>query len=407
MTTKKEVATAAPVVPALPEGATKSASLIDIMAPVLAALLQRENPNMDAVDRAMAMAERLEFARREQEFKQAFAVMWPKLPQIAKKGDASLGGKGGYKYVREEDVMEECKPIMEDHGFGLSAQPVEQDLKTGTLTMEVELIFRNGFSKRARMSGYADAGPGRNALQAMGSAQTYLTKYLTKGLLALVQRGADDDGNRVGLRESGGDYMGNAKTRPGGSGSSDRLNTPPQDLPGDQPAPPPPKAKAAAAQWIDPDGIVHDNAKAWSLAFNEHWAMASPEERLELHEEYGATLLAARSADREAAVILAGVENRRDQSETESGPTDSPDSKPDSAKLSDDEQWAGRVPDVLKRLPRTNEGRVNFAKLLQEATARMQRLKKASPTVYEQTRAKFTATSERIDFAPANKRATP
>jgi len=45
------------------------------------------------------------------------------------------------------------------------------------------------------MGGAPDAGPGRNAIQARGSAKSYLERYTATAILGLAAQDADNDGN--------------------------------------------------------------------------------------------------------------------------------------------------------------------------------------------------------------------
>ena len=50
-----------------------------------------------------------------------------------------------------------------------------------------------------------DVGPGRNALQAMGSTLSYAKRYLAEMLFNIVRENEDDDGQAGGTRRIGGD----------------------------------------------------------------------------------------------------------------------------------------------------------------------------------------------------------
>ena len=81
---------------------------------------------------------------------------------------------------------------MNEHGFAVSFRPMPGP--RGDLTIEGELLHVAGHSKTAELTLPPDIGPGRNSLQAMGSAISYAERYLTEMLLNVVRCDEDDDG---------------------------------------------------------------------------------------------------------------------------------------------------------------------------------------------------------------------
>ena len=70
--------------------------------------------------------------------------------------------------------------------------------------MEVTCTLHHigGFTEAVPMGGAPDTGPGRNAIQARGSAKTYLERYTVLAILGLAAQDADDDG-AGGAQEQG------------------------------------------------------------------------------------------------------------------------------------------------------------------------------------------------------------
>ena len=54
-----------------------------------------------------------------------------------------------------------------------------------------------GHSKSSQMQLPPDTGPGRNALQAIGSAHSYGKRYLTLDMLNIITEGEDSDGGKA------------------------------------------------------------------------------------------------------------------------------------------------------------------------------------------------------------------
>src|SRR5712671_2893952 len=125
----------------------------------------------------MDLQERHETRQAEIAFNKAFGKMQPRLPRIRKDGTVSLGsGKGSYSFAEWEDIDFIIRPILDEYGFTLSftSEPTDK----GVL-MVAYLSHELGHSRTSKMQLPPDAGPGRNALQAIGSAQSYGKRYLT------------------------------------------------------------------------------------------------------------------------------------------------------------------------------------------------------------------------------------
>lgn len=148
--------------------------------------------NIDALERLIAMRDRDLDRNREIAFRQAYAQMWPNLPQIERRGKITYKDGGGYDYAQYEDIHRIILPFLKQHGFALSFCPLEQS-ETG-VTVEGELIWQvNGWSKKAKLWQPVRIVGKINIQQAQGLAQTYCIRYLTIALLALVLKGEDKD----------------------------------------------------------------------------------------------------------------------------------------------------------------------------------------------------------------------
>jgi len=84
----------------------------------------------------------------------------------------------------------------------LAAHNLTLDFRVGSegnlITVQPILRHNNGYIEEgAVMKGPADTGPGRNQIQSLGSASSYLKRYVMKGILNLIEDGEDDDGMGV------------------------------------------------------------------------------------------------------------------------------------------------------------------------------------------------------------------
>jgi len=132
------------------------------------------------------------------QFNRSFAALSAEIRQIERRGVADMGAKGAYKFAKREDLDAMLRPLMREHGFAVSFRPVPGP--NGNLTIEGELLHVGGHSKTAQLMLPPDIGPGRNSLQAMGSAISYAERYLTEMLLNVVRCDEDDDGASATVR---------------------------------------------------------------------------------------------------------------------------------------------------------------------------------------------------------------
>lgn len=156
-----------------------------------------QSPDVPAEKLEMLWRMRKELLAEEhrEAYDQAFAAMAAEMPQVRRDGMIELtkDGKkiGLIKFARWEDMDKVIRPIMGKYGFALTYTTVERDKG---LLIRGELM-REGHSRVAEIPLPSDVGPGRNSLQAVGSAISYGKRYVAEMLLNIVRCGDDDDGN--------------------------------------------------------------------------------------------------------------------------------------------------------------------------------------------------------------------
>jgi len=139
--------------------------------------------------------------RRREAFQSAFVAMAAKMPQVTKEGlvDLKKDGKnyGSYKFAKWEDMDEAIRPILHEFGFALNFYEPPDNGANGKVTVRGVLMHLDGHAVESEKSGPPDTGPGRNALQAIGSTTSYLKRYLAEELCNIVRKGEDNDGQTV------------------------------------------------------------------------------------------------------------------------------------------------------------------------------------------------------------------
>jgi hypothetical protein len=137
------------------------------------------------------MQKHAEDRQAEREFNQAMFRVQKQLKPMIKKGLVNLGeGKGGYKFLRREDLDAELRPIYEAEGFSLSF--TQRAAASGGLTIFLKVRHTGGHSEINEMELPADTGPGRSPLQARVSTISFAERVLTEMAFNVVR--ADDNG---------------------------------------------------------------------------------------------------------------------------------------------------------------------------------------------------------------------
>lgn len=96
---------------------------------------------------------------------------------------SSSKGRTYYTHTSLAGVMAAVTEHLSRHGFSLNWTPSTQG---NMITVVCRLTHAAGHFEEATLSGPADAGSGRNALQAVASAITYLSRYSALSLLGIA-----------------------------------------------------------------------------------------------------------------------------------------------------------------------------------------------------------------------------
>lgn len=175
----------------------------ELMAP------QQESPSQNPVSWAIANnvspEQMLQYYQLDREikadaarnaFNEAFAQFKAEAVTILKNTKVASGPLSGTMYANLYDVVAAVIPALAKHGLSHSWK-LSKDEKDW---MEVTCFIRHpqGHSDSVSMGAAPDSGPGRNAIQARGSAKTYLERYTLLAATGMAAGGMDDDGNAAG-----------------------------------------------------------------------------------------------------------------------------------------------------------------------------------------------------------------
>lgn len=179
-------------------GAVTSKKEGSFSAEILAIISQAAcNPDCDVqkMQALLNMQQQVVEGQARQEFSRAMTAASNEIQPIFKAGKASLGNKGGYSYAKWDDMDKAIRPILQKHGLRLSFTTASSGVQ-GHKTIIGIVTHENGHNERAEMDLPIDTGPGRSAIQAIGSTISYGKRYCAEMLLNIV-RTDDNDGAAI------------------------------------------------------------------------------------------------------------------------------------------------------------------------------------------------------------------
>jgi hypothetical protein len=173
---------ALPTLPAMPD-------------PVLA-MIERvatdPSASIEKLERMMAMRDKLQADQARGQFAQAFAAASAEFPMIP------LNGRGDKQkpYALLKDIISGTKPVLSRHGLALS---FGVDSAPDRVTVTAKLMHIAGHCETTSIELPKDQSGSKNAVQAVGSSQTYGQRYAAQAILGLsLGDDGDDDGKAAG-----------------------------------------------------------------------------------------------------------------------------------------------------------------------------------------------------------------
>jgi hypothetical protein len=142
----------------------------------------------DQLTKLLDLKERYEASEARKAFSGALADFQSELEPIIKR---RRGHNSSYADI--DDIAQSIRPLMKDHGLSYR---FEQEQENGQITVSCIVSHRFGHTEKTVMSAAADASGGKNAIQAIASAVTYLRRYTLTGALGITTGNDDDDGGR-------------------------------------------------------------------------------------------------------------------------------------------------------------------------------------------------------------------
>lgn len=168
----------------------------DPMVSMIERIAMDPNADIAKLERMLDMKERHEAQQAKAEADLAFARASAEFPEIP------LNGKNnhtGQPYALLKDIIKYTRPVLAKYGFSLSfsTEVTERDV-----IVTAELAHQGGHSRKNSLPLPRDTGAGRNAVQAVGSTQTYGQRYTAQAILGLsLGEDTEDDGRSAGAEQ--------------------------------------------------------------------------------------------------------------------------------------------------------------------------------------------------------------
>ncbi len=173
---------------------SESTQIVLVGVPTPMDLLQMavtQGADLDKLQKLMELQERWEANMARKAFNASFAAFKSEAVTLLRTKEITDGPLKGKKHVELGGIVKAATPALSKHGLSISWK-LSRDEKDW---MEVACTLRHvdGHSESVSMGAAPDSGPGRNAIQARGSAKTYLERYTATAILGLAPED-DEDG---------------------------------------------------------------------------------------------------------------------------------------------------------------------------------------------------------------------
>lgn len=159
-------------------------------------LIERAMTNgadMALIDKFMEMQERWDTRNARKAFDEAIAAAKAEIPPIVR----NAKGHNDKRYADFAAIATVVDPILSKHGLHYRFRTMQND----RISVTCILSHKAGHSEETTLSGPADQTGNKNAIQAIGSTQTYLQRYTLVSMLGLAASN-DDDGKAAGAGEA-------------------------------------------------------------------------------------------------------------------------------------------------------------------------------------------------------------
>lgn len=151
------------------------------------------NSGPEVMEKLLALQERWDARNAKMAFDDAMAELRQNMPAIIKRQEVDFTtnkGRTNYRYEDLSAVTEALSPVMASHGLSFRWRT---ESGKDSVTVTCIIAHRDGHSEENSLTAGFDNSGNKNAIQAIGSAVTYLQRYTLKAAVG-VAASYDDDG---------------------------------------------------------------------------------------------------------------------------------------------------------------------------------------------------------------------
>lgn len=152
--------------------------------------------DLGKLEMLLSLQERWQATEAKKAYHKAMAAFKKNPPEIDKDKKVSYGNTK-YNHASLANITEKINKSLSEHG--LSASWATQ--QNGAVIVTCKITHELGHSEETTLSAAADTSGSKNAIQAIGSAITYLQRYTLLALTGLAAHDVDDDGASTSVAE--------------------------------------------------------------------------------------------------------------------------------------------------------------------------------------------------------------
>jgi hypothetical protein len=161
----------------------------DPMVSMIERIAMDPNSDLAKLEKMLEMKERHDAQQAKKAFDAAFSKASANFPEIPLNG---LNEHTKKPYALLRDIIGKTRPVLSGYGLALS---FSTEVTEREVIVTAHLSHQGGHTKSNSIPLPRDNGAGRNAVQAVGSSQTYGQRYTAQAILGLsLGEDTEDDG---------------------------------------------------------------------------------------------------------------------------------------------------------------------------------------------------------------------
>jgi len=149
--------------------------------------------DLDKLEKLLTLQERWDANEAKKAYHVSMTAFKANPPQIKKDkkvGYSTTKGPVGYSHATLANVVEMIGSALSEHGLSASWSTKQN----GNILVTCKITHAKGHSEETTLGAPADQSGSKNAIQAIGSTVTYLSRYTLLSLTGLAAHDMDDDG---------------------------------------------------------------------------------------------------------------------------------------------------------------------------------------------------------------------